>query len=108
MPRRSKRQEHDIFQRVGHHGKFRLCFGFPAIISYFPQNTTKKHAANPLLHSAGISEAISQLCEVSWIFDKDPKRNFTRNRKLPFEKAISFLLAMEGGTLTSELLKHFG
>ena len=33
-------------------------------------------------------EAISQLCEVSWMFAKDPKRNFTRKRKLPFEKVI--------------------
>ena len=55
-----------------------------------------------------LSEAISQLCEVSWMFAKDPNRNFTRKRKLPFEKVISFLLAMEGGTLTSELLKYFG
>ena len=53
-------------------------------------------------------EAISQLCEVSWMFAKDPKRNFTRKRKLPFEKVIFFLLVMAGGTLTSELLKHFG
>ena len=36
-----------------------------------------------------LSEAISQLCEVSWMFAKDPKRNFTRKRKLPFEKAMS-------------------
>ena len=55
-----------------------------------------------------LSEAISQLCEVSWMFAKDPNRNFTRKRKLPFEKVISFLLAMEGGTLTTELLKYFG
>ena len=55
-----------------------------------------------------LSESISQLSEVSWMFAKDPKRNFTRKRKLPFEKVISFLLAMEGSTLTSEFLKYFG
>ena len=27
---------------------------------------------------------------------------------MPFAKVLSFLLAMEGGTLTSELLKYFG
>ena len=55
-----------------------------------------------------LTEAISQLCEVSWMFVKDPKRDFTKKRKLPFDKVISFLLAMEGGTLTTELLKYFG
>ena len=52
--------------------------------------------------------AISQLCEVSWMFVKDPARDFKKKRKLPFDKVISFLLAMEGGTLTTELLKYFG
>ena len=55
-----------------------------------------------------LTEAISQLCEVSWMFVKDPERDFTKKRKLPFEKVVSFLLAMEGGTLTTELLKCFG
>ena len=54
-----------------------------------------------------LTEAIAQLCEVSWMFVKDPKRDFTKKRKLPFDKVISFLLAMEGGTLTTELLKYF-
>lgn len=55
-----------------------------------------------------LMEAITQLCEVSWMFAQDPKRDFTKKRKLPFGKVISFLLAMEGGTLTTELLKYFG
>ena len=55
-----------------------------------------------------LTEAISQLCEVSWMFAKDPGRDFTRKRKLPFDKVISFLLAMEGGSLTTEMLRYFG
>ena len=55
-----------------------------------------------------LTEAITQLCEVSWMFAKDPKRDFKKKRKLPFDRVISFLLAMEGGTLTTELLKYFG
>ena len=55
-----------------------------------------------------LDEAITQLCEVSWMFTKDPQKYFTRERKLPFHKLISFLLAMEGGTLTTELLRYFG
>ena len=55
-----------------------------------------------------LMESISQLCEVSWMFANDPKLDFTKKRKLPFDKVISFLLAIEGGTLTTELLKYFG
>ena len=55
-----------------------------------------------------LTEAIMQLCEVSWMFVKKPGRDFTRKRKLSFDKMITFLLAMEGGTLTTELLKYFG
>lgn len=55
-----------------------------------------------------LDQAITQLCDFSWMFSKDPDRNFTRTRKLPFRKVISFLLSMEGGSLTTELLRHFG
>ena len=55
-----------------------------------------------------LEESIEQLCKVSWMFSKQPEKDFTRNRKLPFPKLVSFLLAMEGGTLTTELLKRFG
>ena len=55
-----------------------------------------------------LDDAITQLCEVSWMFSKRPAKDFTRGRKLPLRKMISLLLAMEGGTLTNELLKHFG
>ena len=36
-----------------------------------------------------LAEAIAQLCEVSWMFVKDPERDFTKKRKLPFDKVIS-------------------
>ena len=55
-----------------------------------------------------LDAAISQLSEVSWMFSRKPGIYFSRNRKLPFSKVISCLLSMEGGTLTSELLKYFG
>lgn len=55
----------------------------------------------------GISKnsAIEHLCETSWRFVKDPARNFTPDRKLPFHEVISILLCMEGGSLTGELLR---
>ena len=55
-----------------------------------------------------LTESIAQLCEVSWMFVKRPERDFTRNRKLCFDKVISLLLAMEGGSLTTEQLNYFG
>lgn len=55
-----------------------------------------------------MDESLEQLCEVSWMFSKQPEKDFTRDRKLPFHKLLSFLLAMEGGTLTTELLERFG
>lgn len=55
-----------------------------------------------------LDSAIQQLCNVSWMFVKDPLRDFTRNRKLPFRTVISILLSMEGKSLNSELLNFFG
>ena len=55
-----------------------------------------------------LNAAIAQLCETSWMFVKDPTRNFTRERKLPLREVISVLLCMEGGSLTGELLRYFG
>ena len=55
-----------------------------------------------------LDASIAQLSEESWTFSRKPGVYFTRDRKLPFSKVISCLLSMEGGTLTSELLKHFG
>lgn len=55
-----------------------------------------------------LESSISQICEASWMFSKHPGHDFTRIRKLPFQKVISCLLAMEGGALTTELLKFFG
>ncbi len=55
-----------------------------------------------------MEESLNQLCDVSWMFSKMPEKNFTRERKLPFRQVVSFLLGIEGGTLTTELLKYFG
>ena len=55
-----------------------------------------------------LDAAISQLCETSWMFSKNPGKDFSRTRKLPFRKVISFLLSMEGGSLATEMLSHFG
>ena len=55
-----------------------------------------------------LDNAIDQLCEVSRMFSARPGKDFSRTRKLSFRKIISFILAMEGGSLTNEMLKYFG
>ena len=55
-----------------------------------------------------LNDCICQLSEVSWMFSKQPGIFFTRDRKLPFPKIVSCILSMEGGSLTSEMLKYFG
>ena len=40
-------------------------------------------------------------------FVLNPGRDFTRNRKLPFEAVINLLLGMGGNSLGKELLEHF-
>lgn len=39
---------------------------------------------------------------------RSPGKDFTRKRKLPFEKMIGTLLCMKGGSLNCELLDAFG
>ena len=55
-----------------------------------------------------MDESLAELCALSQLFAKQPGRDFSRVRKLSFSKVISFLLAMEGKTLTAELLNQFG
>ncbi len=51
--------------------------------------------------------SISQLCNVSLTFSSNPKKDFSGEKKLPLKKVILILLSMQGGTLTTELLKYF-
>ena len=55
-----------------------------------------------------LDSAIDDLCKISWMFSTRPGKDFTRVRKLPFRKVVSFMLAMEGGSLKNEMLKYFG
>jgi hypothetical protein len=41
------------------------------------------------------------------LYVHNPEHSFLRNRKLPFEKVISIMLAMEGRTINNELLYQF-
>lgn len=53
-------------------------------------------------------QCIQDVSKNAWLFSTAPEKNFTRNRKLPFETIVKTLLCMEGGSLTNELMKRFG
>ena len=50
---------------------------------------------------------LAQADQIAWMFSKDPKRDFSRHRKLPFHKLAETMIGMEGGTLSHEMLKCF-
>lgn len=47
---------------------------------------------------------IDEMAQYQWLFVKQPERDFTRNRKLSFEKMMTSFLMIEGGSLKKELL----
>ena len=54
-----------------------------------------------------LKSTIRSVCSKKQMFVKDPKRDFTRERKLPLCKLLELLLCMEGRTLSGELLNYF-
>lgn len=62
---------------------------------------TTKNVKQALLTS------IHTLNDYKWLFLRDPQKDHTRSRKLPFEKTISAVLTFRGGTLTHDILDFF-
>jgi hypothetical protein len=52
-------------------------------------------------------DLIHEISKHYWLYVSDPKRNFSRDRKLPFEKMIAMLVSMGGGSLRNELIDYF-
>ena len=52
-------------------------------------------------------DLIHEMSEHYWLYVSDPERNFSRDRKLPFEKVLAMLISMGGGSLRNELIDHF-
>lgn len=51
-----------------------------------------------------LNDLIHEMSEHYWLYVSDPERNFSRDRKLPFEKMIAMLVSMGGGSLRNELI----
>ncbi len=54
-----------------------------------------------------LDTTISKLNETRWLFTKNPQRDFTRERKLPFNDVIRLLLSAGGNSLNIEMMKYF-
>ena len=63
----------------------------------------KPNKAKKLLH-----KAIQELTDCKCLFSNQPKKDFTRNRKLPFERIIETILCMGGGSIANEMMDLFG
>jgi len=50
---------------------------------------------------------ITQMAETPSVFSKNPNKDFTRKRKLEFEKLMKLLISMSSGSTGHELLKYF-
>ena len=53
-------------------------------------------------------KVVQELTECKRLFFNQPKRDFTRNRKLPFEQIIKAILCMGGGSVANEMMDLFG
>lgn len=55
-----------------------------------------------------LNDTIQTMTDCKWLFSVRPGKDNTRNRKFPFRKMISSILAFRGGTLNREIMDFFG
>jgi len=55
-----------------------------------------------------LNDAIQAVTDTKWLFSVRPGKDNTRNRKFPFQKVLSAILAFRGGTLNREIMDFFG
>jgi len=53
-------------------------------------------------------DTIQTISNYKWLFSVRPGKDNTRNRKFPFQKVLSAILAFRGGTLNREIMDFFG
>lgn len=54
-----------------------------------------------------LDAVLNEICECSWLFVKNPNKDFSRKRKLDFKEMLNILLSMGSNSLKLELLKYF-
>ena len=71
---------------------------------------TKLQGGFPMTPEAvqnALKDSIDAITCCKWLFSRNPEKDHTRNRKIPFEKTVSSILALRGGTLNHEILDLF-
>ena len=63
---------------------------------------------NPKIIKKTLFNLIREMSTHPWLYSTEPSKNFTRDRKLPFEKVLTLLISMGGHTMRDELMDHFG
>ena len=61
----------------------------------------------PKAVQTALKDSIHAITNCKWLFSRNPEKDHTRNRKIPFEKTVSSILAFRGGTLNHEILDLF-
>ena len=54
-----------------------------------------------------LKKCINEICEHPEVFAKNPEKDFTRSRKLPFKHVLISVLSMTGKSLRGELMEYF-
>ncbi len=55
-----------------------------------------------------LNDTIQEVTDIKWLFSVRPGKDNTRDRKFPFQKMLSAILAFRGGTLHREIMDFFG
>lgn len=61
----------------------------------------------PLYVKGKLLETIREAAQDSRSYCKNPDKDFTRNRKIPFEEMLTLIIMMEGSSIKKELLDYF-
>jgi hypothetical protein len=54
-----------------------------------------------------LEAVLTEMHEYSWLYVNNPRKDFTRKRKLDFKEMLNILLSMGGNSLKIELMKYF-
>ena len=54
-----------------------------------------------------LKKCINEICEHPEVFARNPEKDFTRSRKLPFKQVLKSVLSMTGKSLRNELMEYF-
>lgn len=62
----------------------------------------------PKVVKRALNDTIQAITDYKWLYSVRPGKDNTRDRKFPFKKMISSILAFRGGTLNREIMDFFG